>query len=78
MQCCKILRTVVFAQTKSWARDDNKFSDVGLCVKEFAQLRLWNKAHASLSLDTGPPGARTFAELILQRSLLAHAPPIVA
>jgi hypothetical protein len=33
---------------------------------------------APLLLDTGPPGARSFAELILQRSLLAHAPPILA
>jgi hypothetical protein len=28
-----------------------------------------------LALDTGPPYLRTFAESILQRSLLAHAPP---
>jgi hypothetical protein len=28
-----------------------------------------------LFLDTGPPDAHSFAELILQRSLLAHAPP---
>ena len=31
-----------------------------------------------LSLDTGPPRVRSFAELILQRSLLAHAPPSLA
>jgi hypothetical protein len=31
-----------------------------------------------LPLDTGPPGARSFAELILQRSLFAHAPPFRA
>jgi hypothetical protein len=29
------------------------------------------------TLDTGPPGATSFAELVLQRSILAHAPPIV-
>lgn len=28
--------------------------------------------------DTGPPGGRTFAESVLQRSLLAHAPPFLA
>src|SRR2546430_5004071 len=33
---------------------------------------------APLFLDTGPPGAHSFAELILQRSLLTHAPPILA
>lgn len=27
--------------------------------------------------DTGPPGVFSFAESILQRSILAHAPPLV-
>ena len=27
LQCCKILRAVVFAKTKDWARDDAKFCD---------------------------------------------------
>jgi hypothetical protein len=31
-----------------------------------------------LELDTGPPFANTFAESVLQRSILAHAPPHVA
>jgi hypothetical protein len=78
LQCCKTLRAVVFAQTKTWARDDAKFFDVNLCVKEFALVEFLPNAQASSSLDTGPPGARSFAELILQRSLLAHAPPFVA
>jgi hypothetical protein len=26
--------------------------------------------------DTGPPGESSFAELVLQRSILAHAPPV--
>ncbi len=30
-----------------------------------------------LELDTGPPDLRTFAESVLQRSLLAHAPPLL-
>jgi len=29
-----------------------------------------------LVLDTGPPGALSFSETVLQRSILAHAPPI--
>lgn len=28
-------------------------------------------------VDTGPPGATSFAESVLQRSVLAHAPPFV-
>jgi hypothetical protein len=78
LQCCKILRAVVFAQTKSWARDDAKFFDLELRVEEFVLVALLPNARASSSLDTGPPGARSFAELILQRSLLAHAPPFRA
>jgi hypothetical protein len=73
-QCCKILRAVVPVVTKSWARDDAKVSAVDLRVDEFA-LIAHSHAAAALFLDTGPPEARTFAELILHRSLLAHAPP---
>ena len=78
LQCCKILRAVVLAQTKTWARDDAKFFDLDLCVEEFALAEFLPSAQASSCLDTGPPGALSFAELILQRSLLAHAPPVVA
>jgi hypothetical protein len=30
-----------------------------------------------VSLDTGPPRSLSFAESVLQRSVLAHAPPVV-
>ncbi len=77
IQCCKILRAVVPIVAKSWARDDAKFSNVDLTVEQFV---IFTASHNSepLLLDIGPPGARTFAELILQRSLLAHAPPSLA
>ena len=76
VQCCKVLRMVVFTKTKSWVRDDSKFSDVGFRIEQLADVLLLYNSQASLPLDTGPPGAHSFAELILQRSLLAHAPPI--
>jgi hypothetical protein len=76
VQCCKILRAVMPAVAKCWARDDAKFEDVDVRVEEFALFaRLANAQASSSSLDTGPPEAHSFAELILQRSLLAHAPP---
>jgi hypothetical protein len=78
LQCCKILRAVVFAQKKSWARDDAKSFDVDLRVEDVTLVALLPNVQASSSLDTGPPGTRSFAELILQRSLLAHAPPFRA
>jgi len=58
VQCCKVLRAVPFAKTKSWARDDAKFSDVDLRVEEFALIARPLRTQALLLLDTGPPGAR--------------------
>lgn len=34
-------------------------------------------AQISACLDTGPPGENSFAELVLQRSILTHAPPVL-
>ena len=78
VQCCKILRAVVFAKAKDWARDDAKFCDVNFPVLASAFVAYSPQAVAPLLLDTGPPNAFSFAELILQRSLLTHAPPFVA
>ena len=75
VQCCKVLRALVIAKSKTWARDDAKSFDVDLRVEEVTLVALLPNVQESWSLDTGPPGARSFAELILQRSLLAHAPP---
>jgi hypothetical protein len=75
IECCKILRAVVFAKTKDWARNDAKF-----CYASFpGQPAMFDvdsgQTVAPLLLDTGPPCAFSFAELILQRSVLVHAPP---
>jgi len=78
VQCCKILRAIVFAQLKTWGRDDAKFSDAALCVEKSAPFAPLLHSLVPLFLDTGPPGPLSFAELILQRSLLAHAPPFLA
>jgi len=78
VQCCKTLRAVVPAISKSWMRDDANFSGVDLRPEERAGTEYFRTALTPLSLDTGPPDAHSFAELVLQRSLLAHAPPILA
>jgi hypothetical protein len=78
VQCCKILRAVVFAKTKDWARNDAKFGDATFPVQANAFVVHSSRVIAPLLLDTGPPSAFSFAELILQRSLLAHAPPSLA
>ena len=78
VQCCKILRAVILVKAKDWARDDGRFCDVELRDEEFALAAYLPNAAVGLFLDTGPPGAHSFAELILQRSLFAHAPPFLA
>lgn len=78
VQCCKVLRAVVLAKTKDWARDDAKFCDANLPVQAGAFVAYSSPTLAPLLLDTGPPlRAFSFAELILQRSLFTHAPPFV-
>jgi len=78
-QCCKILRAVAPVATKSWTRDDAKFSEADHYYDERALITAYSQTTlAPLFLDTGPPDAHSFAELILQRSLLAHAPPVPA
>ena len=77
VQCCKVLRAVVLAKTKDWARDDAKFCDANFPVLTGAFVTYSSLAVAPLLLDTGPPGAFSFAELILQQSLFTHAPPFI-
>jgi hypothetical protein len=78
VQCCKVLRALVFANTKNWARNDAKFCEANFPVQACACIVPSSRALAPSLLDTGPPGAFSFAELILQSSLLAHAPPLAA
>ena len=78
VECCKVLRAVVPSISKSWARIDDDYSDIYFPFQDCRLLEHFRDALAPLLLDTGPPGAHSFAELILQRSLLAHAPPTVA
>ena len=75
VQCCKILRAVNFAKTKGWSRNQAKFCDAKFPVEAAAFFASSPRAVEPLLLDTGPPGAFSFAELILQRSLPANAPP---
>src|SRR6266478_5903816 len=72
-QCCKILRAIAPVAAKSWMRDHANFSSANLSLEERAYVRYSRIALEPRFVDTGPPDARSFAELILQRSLLAHA-----
>ena len=76
VECCKVLRALILAKTRNWVRDDTQFRDANFPVELRFFLVLSPATMSPLLLDTGPPGASSFAELILQRSLLAHAPPL--
>ena len=74
--CCKVLRaTLVQLANSVPAFDFSAFS----IQPYFGGLNVFSEqSHApqTFELDTGPPFRGSFAELVLQRSVLAHAPPI--
>jgi hypothetical protein len=78
-ECCSALHATLNVPAKKLAG----------CDRSLFALRLYfvippilaNEPKVTLlggEFDTGPPFAETFAESILQRSLLAHAPPSLA
>jgi hypothetical protein len=74
--CCKILRAITAKSAKNLTPAIVDLIDVDFAVLfVFAPPRI---SFDSISLDTGPPGSISFAESVLQRSILAHAPPLSA
>jgi len=75
--CCKALaaptplaKNLVDCDATSFIIEDPLRTDRDV-LREDHDAPIWE-------LDTGPPHRRTFAESVLQRSLLAHAPPALA
>jgi hypothetical protein len=74
--CCKVLRaTLVQLANFVPAYDFAAFSLQPYCAGLilFAEQ---SRTAQTFELDTGPPFRGSFAELVLQRSILAHAPPV--
>ena len=72
--CCKDLRAIASHAAKNIHAASQQV--VGMREYVAAALVAPSRLTTGLpALDTGPPHLRTFAESILQRSLLAHAPP---
>jgi len=71
--CCKDLRAVPSHAAKNLAAVASQL--VGVQDHVAAVLRSLRVAAQLLALNTGPPRSLSFAESILQRSILAHAPP---
>jgi hypothetical protein len=72
--CCKSL-----SAPASFAKKLAGYDIAFFTLKDYvvSEIIFADEQHdASISeLDTGPPPARCFAESVLQRSVLAHAPP---
>ena len=76
--CCKILRAIVANSAKDPARLVIDLTNVDIPFAKLVAFARPKISFSSVALDTGPPGAFSFAQLILQRSLRAHAPPFLA
>jgi hypothetical protein len=71
--CCKVLRAMV-TEGFSVAKDASAFS-LQEYLAGFVTFPEEMHRPQSFELDTGPPFSGSFAESVLQRSILAHAPP---
>jgi hypothetical protein len=72
--CCKDLRAIVAKCVTAHPVD---LRPVG--SRDYATALLGQPKGAGLEievLDTGPPGCLSFAESVLQESMLSHAPPV--
>jgi hypothetical protein len=77
IECCKTLRAALAGAAKDFAGYDTslfalQFYFVGPVISTND-----SRPVPVLELDTGPPFVHTFAESVLQRSILAHAPPLI-
>lgn len=74
LNCCKSLSAPATFAKKLVGYDKAFYTSKDYVVSEFVFPSDQHDAPIS-ELDTGPPGTHSFAESVLQRSLLAHAPP---
>ena len=73
LPCCKELRAITSHASKNVANGASQL--VGVRDYVAAIFLMPPRLTRVLALDTGPPHSLSFAESILQRSILAHAPP---
>lgn len=75
VECCKSLHAVMPDGVK--AADLTPMFVIAVLASRLA-LEVETDRAAVVASDTGPPRAASFSELVLQRSLRAHAPPFPA
>ncbi|MDQ6911530.1 MAG: hypothetical protein M3128_01485 [Verrucomicrobiota bacterium] len=78
LECCKVLRATLLTLSGNLAAFDiSKFASHDYVVGLTPIIDHARTARI-IEWDTGPPSANSFAETVLQRSILAHAPPSLA
>jgi hypothetical protein len=76
--CCKLLRATLAKTTDGTGYDTSVFVWQPYLLAALFSADDLQPASLPEELDTGPPFYLSFAESVLQRSVLAHAPPVLA
>ena len=78
VECCKVLRATLLPLAKNLAACDLRtFTPHDYVVSSISAAEQ-SRLVLVIEWDTGPPGPDSFAESVLQRSILAHAPPLLS
>jgi len=75
-ECCRVVKASL-ADQADLHLDATKLLRYAFVIADAPGVRTAGPA-VMFYFDHGPPGAASFAEIVLQRSLLSHAPPILA
>ncbi len=75
VECCKVLRATLPSLAKNLAPQNASTFAIAPYFITLYSAPEPRPPLRPLELDTGPPARISFAETVLQRSLLAHAPP---
>lgn len=78
VECCKVLRATLPSLAKNLVAQPLSIFATQSWFVALVWMSEQPRLIRPLEWDTGPPGSTSFAETVLQRSLLAHAPPSVA
>src|SRR6266481_333831 len=77
VECCKTLRVTLSGAAKDFAGYDTSLFALQLYFIGPVISTNDSGPIPVLELDTGPPFVTTFVESVLQRSILAPAPPVI-
>lgn len=78
VDCCKVLRATLLTFSTNLTACDTLTFAVHDYVVALISAADESRPNCIIELDTGPPAAESFAESVLQRSILTHAPPFRA